>query len=299
MPPDNQQECSPMRPSPAFDIAPVSLLYVPGHKGRALEKARGLAADMLIIDLEDAVPAAEKPAARAGALAAMQGGFPHKIIAVRINARGTAHHEDDLALLATIRPDAVVLPKVDRAQDVAAIAGDWPIFAMVETALAIQQAEAIAAHERVVGLLAGLNDLAHDLQLPSGAGGAAGQDRGAMMVAMQTMILAARAAKKLVYDGVYNAIDDAPGFSTEAAEGYRLGFDGKTLIHPAQIGPCNTAFAPPAAVLAEAAALIAAATDGAERYDGRMIEAMHVDAARRMIDRHQMRHTRRTAMVAA
>lgn len=274
---------------------PVSLLYVPGHKARALDKARGLAADMLIIDLEDAVPADKKTEARTGAMAAVEAGFPGKLVAIRINNASSAHHAEDLALLSTVTPDAVVLPKVDSPAelDALAIPPSIPLLAMIETPTAIFDCRAIAAHSRVTGLIAGLNDLAHELQLPSG------RDRSAMSHAIQTIVLAARAAGKLAYDGVCNLIDDPAAFAAEAADGHRLGFDGKTLIHPSQIDPCNAAFAPSATAMAAAHALVAAATSGAERHEGAMVEDMHVASARALIDREALRGARRGGMGGA
>ena len=238
--------------------APVSLLYVPGHKARALEKARGLPADMLIIDLEDAVPAGSKGEARVGAAAAIAAGFPGKYVALRINGPDSAHHADDLALLGQVTPDALVLPKVDEATllDTLATPAALPLFAMIESPTGVFNARAIAAHPRAAGLIAGLNDLAHDLRLPDY------HDRSAMALSIQMIVLAARAAGVLAYDGVYNAIDDAGGFAAEAADGHRLGFDGKTLIHPSQVEPCNLAFAPSAAALDDAQAIIAAGLSG-------------------------------------
>ncbi len=276
----------------AFSPAPVSLLYVPGHKVRALDKARGLAADMLIIDLEDAVPADAKAEARAGVIAAMEAGYPGKLVAIRINNAASLHHADDLALLATIAPDAVVVPKVDSPAELDSLAtpATIPLIAMIETPTAIFDCRAIAAHSRVIGLIAGLNDLAHDLQLPDG------RDRSAMSHAIQTIVLAARATGKLAWDGVCNLIDDAAAFAAEAADGHRLGFDGKTLIHPSQVDPCNTAFAPTLEALTAAQALLAAATSGAERYDGAMVEDMHVASARALIEREALRRARRGGM---
>jgi citrate lyase subunit beta/citryl-CoA lyase len=161
----------------------------------------------------------------------------------------------------------------------AAAALGLPLLAMVETPTGVFAAQAIAADPRVAGLIAGLNDLAHELHLPPG------HDRAAMVMAIQTIVLAARAAGKLAFDGVWNAIDDVPGFEAEAADARRQGFDGKTLIHPAQVAPCNRIFGPSEADIAAARALVAAATGGAQRYDGAMVEDMHVAAARRLLSR--------------
>ncbi|PKP97923.1 MAG: CoA ester lyase [Alphaproteobacteria bacterium HGW-Alphaproteobacteria-13] len=260
--------------------APRSLLYVPGSNARALEKARGLAADMLIVDLEDAVPMDRKAEAREAMRAAVTAGFPGKRVAVRINGAGSAQQAADLAALSGLTLDAVVLPKVDAPSDLdSARRLGVPLLAMIETPAAIYAAPAIAADAAVAGLIAGLNDLAHELKLPDG------MDRGAMSHAIQAIVLAARAGGAWCFDGVYNAIDDAAGFVAEAAEGRRFGFDGKTLIHPSQVDPCNAAFAPSAREIAEAEALVAAATGGAQRHEGRMIEDMHVAAARALLER--------------
>lgn len=260
--------------------APRSLLYVPGSNPRALEKAVGLAADMLIVDLEDAVPAGRKQDARAAMRAAVTAGYPGKRVAVRINGTGSEHQAADLDAVAGLPLDAVVLPKVDALSDMdAARALGLPLFAMIETPTAIYAARDIAADPAVAGLIAGLNDLAHELKLPDG------MDRGAMIHAIQAIVLAARAGGVWCFDGVYNAIDDAAGFATEAGEGRRLGFDGKTLIHPSQVDPCNTAFAPSEREIAAAEALVAAATGGAQRHEGRMVEDMHVAAAQALLER--------------
>lgn len=263
-----------------IDFTPRSLLYVPGSNARALEKAQGLAADMLIIDLEDAVPADRKDEARAAMRAAVEAGYPGKRIAVRINGTGSAEQQADIEAVAGLALDAVVLPKVDAPADLGPARGlGVPLFAMIETPAAIYAARDIAADPAVAGLIAGLNDLAHELKLPDGT------DRSAMSHAIQAIVLAGRAGGIYCFDGVYNAIDDAAGFAAEAGEGRRLGFDGKTLIHPSQVDPCNAAFAPSAREIAAAEALVAAATGGAQRHEGRMIEDMHVAAARALLAR--------------
>ena len=262
------------------ESAPRSLLYVPGSNARALEKASGLAADMLIIDLEDAVPADRKDEARSAMRAAVMAGFSGQRVAVRINATGTAEQAADIDALADLTLDAVVLPKVDAPTDLGPVRGlGLPVLAMIETPAAIYAARDIGADPAVAGLIAGLNDLAHELKLPDG------MDRSAMSHAIQAIVLAARAAGVWALDGVYNAIDNVAGFAGEAAEGRRLGFDGKSLIHPSQINPCNAAFAPSAREIAAAEALVAAATGGAQRHDGRMVEDMHVAAARALLAR--------------
>lgn len=270
------------------DFAPAALLYVPASNARALEKARGLAADMLILDLEDAVPPDAKDAARAAMRAAVAAGFPGKRVAVRVNGADSPHHPADIAELAGVAVDAIVVPKVDAPSDLDAVAAlGRPVLAMIETPRAIFDARHIAADARVAGLIAGLNDLAHALRLPPGGGTGTGamDGRAAMMLAIQTIVLAARAADKLCFDGVYNAIDDAAGFAAEAAQARALGFDGKTLIHPGQIAPCIAAFTPDAGEIAAARALIDAARGGAQRHNGAMIEDMHVAAAHALLTR--------------
>ncbi len=212
------------------ESAPRSLLYVPGSNARALEKASGLAADMLIIDLEDAVPADRKDEARVAMRAAVMAGFSGKRVAVRVNATGTAEQAADIDALADLTLDAVVLPKVDAPTDLGPVRGlGLPVLAMIETPAAIYAARDIGADPAVVGLIAGLNDLAHELKLPDG------MDRSAMSHTIQAIVLAARATGVWALDGVYNAIDNGAGFAGEAAEGRRLGFDGKSLIHPSQV----------------------------------------------------------------
>ena len=212
--------------------------------------------------------------------AAVTAGFPGKRVAVRVNATGSAEQVDDIAAIAGLDLDAVVLPKVDAPSDLDPLRGlGLPVLAMIETPAAIYAAREIAADTGVSGLIAGLNDLAHELKLPDG------MDRGAMSHAIQAIVLAARAGGVWAFDGVYNAIDDGAGFAAEAAEGRRLGFDGKTLIHPSQVDPCNAAFAPSAREIAAAEALVAAATGGAQRHEGRMIEDMHVATARVLLER--------------
>lgn len=268
------------RMSDHLSLQARSLLYVPASNARALEKARGLAADMLIIDLEDSVPADRKDQARAAMRAALATGYAGKRTAVRINSFEHTEQAADLRALEDVVCDAIVVPKVDAPQELVRPAAlGKPLFAMIESAGAVLAAQSIAGHPAVAGLVAGLNDLAIDLKLPDVT------DRSAMSHAIQAIVLAARASGKLVFDGVFNAIDDDAGFAKEAADGRRLGFDGKTLIHPSQVDPCNTAFAPTAAELEDAAAIVAAAHGGAQRFRGRMIEDMHVALARAMLAR--------------
>ncbi|MEY2927199.1 MAG: hypothetical protein RL367_1676 [Pseudomonadota bacterium] len=262
-------------------LPPRSALYLPASNARAIEKARGLAADMIILDLEDAVKPEFKDQARAAAVAAVAQGFGGRIAAIRINGAGSHWHEADVAAVRGSAADCSVVPKVEDAGDIATLAASLgkPVLAMIETPRAILGAQAIALASGVAGFITGTNDLATELRLPPGAG------RASMSVALQTIVLAARAAGIWALDGVFNGLEDPDGLADQCAEGRLLGFDGKTLIHPNQIAITNTAWSPTAREVAEAQALIAAASGGAERYQGRMIEAMHVDAERLLLAR--------------
>ncbi len=271
------------------DLAPRSLLYVPASNPRALAKAGGRGADMLIVDLEDAVAGGDKAAARAAAVAALAAGFGAQPVMVRVNAARHPAQADDLAALAPHRAciSALVVPKVDAPADLAAPAAlGLPLLAMIETPAAVLGAAAIAADSRVAGLIAGQNDLALALRLPP----APQPDPAALATALQWLVLAGRAAGKWLFDGVWNALDDPAGCEGAARAARGLGFDGKTLIHPGQIAPCHAGFAATAAELADAAALVAAAGaggggSGAQRFAGRMVEDMHIAAARALLAR--------------
>lgn len=262
-------------------LAPRTALFLPASNARAIEKARGLDADMVILDLEDAVKPQDKDEARAQALHAVAKGFGHRLCGIRINASDTGEHETDVAAVAVSLADFIVLPKVesgDEADDVAQAVGK-PLLAMIETPLGVLAAADIASVPGVAGLIAGTNDLAATLRLPPSSG------REAMSLALQTIVLAARASEIWALDGVFNRLDDAEGLRMECEAGRALGFDGKTLIHPNQIAIAATAFGPTAQEIADAEALVAAATGGAERYRDRMIEAMHVEQARALLAR--------------
>jgi (3S)-malyl-CoA thioesterase len=256
-----------------------SALYLPASNPRAIAKARTLAADMLILDLEDAVKPEDKVSAREAAIAAVAEGFGDKPVAIRVNGLGSIWHEADIALISHSAATLVVLPKAESGKAIAEFASKVgkPVLAMVETPKGILAAADIAQASGVVGLIAGTNDIAAELRLPVDAG------REGLMLALQAIVLAARAGGGIALDGVYNRLDDSDGLWAEARAGRALGFDGKTLIHPAQIEPTNRAFAPDAAEIDDARALVEAATGGAERFRGRMIEAMHVAAARRLL----------------
>jgi citrate lyase subunit beta/citryl-CoA lyase len=256
-----------------------SALFLPAANPRAIEKARTLPCDMVILDLEDAVKPADKDRARAAAIEAVSVGFGGRVTAIRINATGSEWHAADLAAMHDAAIDLIVLPKVETPDQATACALPGKgVLAMIETPAGVLAAPIIAAAPGVRGLLAGTNDLAASLRLPDGA------DRRGLTLALQSILLAARAAGILALDGVWNRLDDEEGLARQCTAGRAFGFDGKSLIHPSQIDTANRAFGATDAELEDARALVAAATGGAERFRGRMIESMHVEAARRLID---------------
>jgi citrate lyase subunit beta/citryl-CoA lyase len=248
-------------------FARPALLFLPASNARAIVKARGSAADLVILDLEDAVKPEDKVEAREAARAAVS-----KTWVMPVGIRVNAGDERDLAMVLDSRCDFVVFPMVEHPVEPIS----KPALAMIETPLGVVKVHEIAAS--VCGLIVGTNDLSAGLKLPK-------NDRNAMQYALQRSVLAARAAGIAVFDGVFNRLDDAEGLASECAESRALGFDGKSLIHPDQIGPCQAAFAPSAAELARAERLVAAASGGAERFEGAMIEDMHVESARRLLAR--------------
>jgi (3S)-malyl-CoA thioesterase len=258
-----------------------SLLFLPATNARAIAKVRTLPCDMVILDLEDAVPDEKKDEARAGAVEAIAEGFGGRIAAVRINVEGTPWHGVEMVAMKASGADYVVLPKVETARQVKDVFSvtQKPVIAMIESARGVLAAREIAASEGCAALFMGNNDLRQDLGIPAGAG------REGLSFAMQATILAARAGGAAVFDGVFNRLDDEAGFEAECAAGHALGFDGKTLIHPSQVTVANAVFGPDAQALADARRLIEAATGGAERFEGRMIEAMHVEEARALVAR--------------
>lgn len=261
-------------------ILPIvrSALFLPASNPRAIARARQSAADLVILDLEDAVKPADKEAARVSAVEAVAAAWPMPV-AIRVNAIGSEWHDADVAAVAESSVQLAVLPRTASAEQ-ARQARDRlgrPLMAMIETAGGVLAIHEIA-HE-VSGLIAGTNDLSADLHLPPDAG------RAPLQTALQSIVLAGRAHDLVILDGVFNRLDDPEGFAAEAAESRRLGFDGKSLIHPDQIAPCHHAFAPSAPELDRARRLVEAATGGAERFEGAMIERMHVAAARRLLDR--------------
>lgn len=271
-----------------------SVLYMPGANERALEKARTLPTDALILDLEDSVaPDAKKEARDRVAAAAASGAYGYREVTIRVNAPGTPWHADDLRAAAEAGPDAVVVPKVDDPGTVAAVvaaleAAGAPdrtaVWAMVETPVAMFEARRIAAaSERLTVLVMGTNDLAKELQAEHVPG------RAPLLTALCTALLAARATGRAILDGVYNDVQDLPGFEAETRQARQLGFDGKTLIHPRQVEPCNRIFAPASADVERSRRIIEAfdqATSqgrGVVTVDGRMIESLHVAEARRVL----------------
>ena len=255
-----------------------SLLFLPASNARAIAKAREAGADLVILDLEDAVKPEDKDAARQAAVEAVSTPWPVPV-AIRVNGVGTEWHSVDLDAVARSNADLVVVPRAISAHLVRGIAKtvSKPTLAMIETAAGVVAANEIASES--AGLIAGTNDLRADLRLPLDA------TREPISTSLQLIVLAARAAGIVVFDGVFNNLEDSDGFSREAEEGRRLGFDGKSLIHPNQIAPCHRAFAPSDAELERAHALIDAFQGGAERFGNEMIERMHVEAAERVLER--------------
>jgi (3S)-malyl-CoA thioesterase len=262
-------------------LAPRTALFLPASNPRAIAKARALEADMVILDLEDAVRDDAKAEARGAAVAAAHEGFGPRLCAIRINGIESGQHGDDLDAVAASACNFVVVPKVETAEGAAAIAEATakPLLAMIETPLGVLAAADIAAVPGVSGLIAGVNDLRASLGIPAGSG------REGLSLALQTIVLAARASQVWAIDGVFNALDDAEGLAAECRHGRSVGFDGKSLIHPNQIAVAAQAFGASEADLEEAAALVAAASGGAERFRDRMIESMHVAQAQALLAR--------------
>ena len=265
-----------------------SALYIPGSKPRALEKARNLPTDSIIFDLEDAVSAESKSEARVTLRAALaQGGYGARLKIVRINALNTPWGEADLQALDGLDVDAVLLPKVNSAGDLDALANvvgaKWPLWAMLETPLGILNAGEIAAHPLLQALVAGTNDLAKDLKCQLTL------TRDSLQMALQSLVLAARAHDVALLDGVYNQFQDEEGLIAQCRQGRSLGFDGKTLIHPAQLSAANRCFAPSTNEIELAQRQISAfeeaeaAGQGVAVLDGTIIENLHIETARKTL----------------
>ena len=234
---------------------------------------------MIILDCEDAVKPDAKASARRAAVEAVQEGFGGRLAAIRMNGVGTAWYDEDILAFRESEAPFIILPKVeDRHQlrDAAGMLGK-PVLAMIETAAGVLACASIAPE--TAALIAGTNDLSADLGIPLSA------ERAGLSHSLQMVVLAARAAGVAAFDGVYNRLEDDEGLARQCEEGRAFGFDGKSLIHPSQIATANRIFGSSEAELDAAERLVAAATGGAERHEGRMIEAMHVDQARALLAR--------------
>jgi citrate lyase subunit beta/citryl-CoA lyase len=275
-----------------------SLLFMPGSNARALEKARGLPADGLILDLEDSVAPDAKDKAREQIAQVIQAkGFGRREVLIRTNGLDTAWWKDDVAMAAAVVPDGILVPKISTVDDLCAVAArlaevgapaSIKVWAMIETARAVLDADKLASsasdtRARLAGFVFGPNDISRETRIRMLPG------RAAMISMIIHCILAARAHGLNILDGPYSDIGNIDGFAAECAQGRDLGFDGKTLIHPSQIEACNAIFTPPPEEVAEARKIIAAferpenASRGAIQLDGRMVERLHADMAKRTI----------------
>ena len=269
-----------------------SVLYMPSSNERALEKAKTLPVDGLILDLEDAVAPDHKTTARDNACAAARSGeYGQREVTIRINASGTQWPDDDLAAACAAGPAGIVVPKVDSAQEVLGLVAAMErhgapehtrLWAMIESPAAVLcVGEIAAASPRLAALVIGTNDLVKEL----GARHVPG--RQPLLTSLSLALLAARRSGVAILDGVYNDVTDLDGFVAECRQGADMGFDGKTLIHPGQVGPCNEVFAPSPAEIEDAHALVAAwdagAGSGVVTHRGRMVEHLHVEIARQVI----------------
>jgi citrate lyase subunit beta/citryl-CoA lyase len=264
-----------------------SVLYMPSSNERALEKAKTIAADAIIFDLEDAVAPDAKEAARANAVAAATSGeYGGKTLTIRCNGLDTPWGADDLAAATKAAPDAIVVPKVsgpDHLAQITAITGDVPIWAMVETPAALFAIREICGYPQVSALVMGTNDLVKELRASMVEG------RGPILAHLATALLGAREAGKVILDGVYNDVKNEAGFEAECRQGMELGFDGKTLIHPLQVPVANQVWAPTEAEVEHARKVIDAFEEaskdgrGVVTVDGRMVENLHRDIALRVL----------------
>ncbi|ANH37418.1 (3S)-malyl-CoA thioesterase [Nocardioides dokdonensis FR1436] len=279
------------------DVTPLrSVLYMPSSNERALEKAKSIPCDGLILDLEDAVAPDAKPAARSSAAAAVASGeYGRRTVTIRVNGIGTEWHDDDLVAAAQAGPAGVVVPKVNSAEEVRTLVAALEkagapdhtrLWAMVETPEAIFNVREIAAaSDRLAVLVMGTNDLVKELYAEHVPG------RAPLLTSLSLSLLAARAAGVQILDGVYNDVKDAEGFLAECAQGRQMGFDGKTLIHPGQVAPTNEQFAPSPEAVEDAQGLIRAWEDGqgsgVVTYKNKMVENLHVESARRTLSIHE------------
>lgn len=277
------------------DFVPLrSVLYMPSSNERALDKAKAIACDGLILDLEDAVAPDAKPAAReAAAAAASSGDYGRRTVTIRVNGLGTEWHDADLEAASQAGPAGIVVPKVNSAEEVRGLVAAMEkagapdhtrLWAMVETPQAIFDVREIAAaSDRLAVLVMGTNDLVKELYAEHVPG------RAPLLTSLSLSVLAARAAGVQILDGVYNDVKDTDGFLAECRQGREMGFDGKTLIHPGQVEGANEAFAPSEQAVADARGILEAweARDsGVVTYNGRMVENLHVESARRTLSTH-------------
>ncbi|MEZ0581310.1 CoA ester lyase [Nocardioides sp. MH1] len=269
-----------------------SVLYMPSSNERALEKAKTIAADAIIFDLEDAVAPDAKPAAREAAAAAVRSGdYGRRHLVIRVNGIGTEWHDEDIRVAAQAGPDVVLVPKVNSAEEVQQLvaaleAAGAPekttLWAMVETPIGMLNALPIAqASDRLTGFVMGTNDLVKELYAEHVPG------RQPVITGLGLALLAARAAGIVIIDGVYNDVKNLEGFLAEVEQGRQMGFDGKTLIHPGQVEGANEGFAPSEQAIEDARGLIQAWEDGkgsgVVTYNGRMVENLHVESAERTL----------------
>lgn len=265
-----------------------SVLYIPGSKDRALDKARSLPVDAIIFDLEDAVSPESKVEARGTLKAALdQGGYGNRYKIIRINGLDTEWGAEDIAALRDAPADAILVPKVNSAADIDAVqtllGNDTPIWAMIETPASVLNSNEIAAHPALEGFVAGTNDLAKELNCRTRP------DRLPMQMSLQMMLLAARGNDVIAVDGVYNHLKDEEGLRAECDQGRDQGFDGKTLIHPAQVAVTNECFAPSEAELdlarrqIEAFEEVEKSGQGVAVVDGKIVENLHVETAKKTL----------------
>ncbi|MAZ88028.1 MAG: CoA ester lyase [Cellvibrionaceae bacterium] len=271
-----------------------SVLYMPGSNLRAMEKAKTLQADTIVMDLEDAVAPDQKAVARQQVVSAVnQGGYGYRELVIRVNGIDTPWFQEDVMAVATTCARAICLPKIESAQqieqvvealDAAGAAPDMEIWAMIETPKGVQQVNAIAAaHPRLSLLMMGTSDLAKEMRIPHTA------DRLGFITSLSLCVLAARAGGLDILDGVHLALDDEAGLRALCEQAKQLGFDGKTLIHPKQIDTANQVFAPDAAEVDRARRIIAAFEQaesegkGVAVVDGKLVENLHVEEATRTL----------------
>ncbi len=278
------------------DIRPRrSVLYMPGANERALEKAKSIDADALILDLEDSVAPDSKIAGRENVCAAVRSGeYGHRELAIRVNSIGTEWHDDDIAAASAAGPDAILVPKVESAAQVLELVAKMEaagapestqLWAMIETPKALLHAEEIAAaHERLTVIVMGTNDVVNEtygLHVPG--------RNPVVLTSLSWTLLAVRAAGKVIIDGVYNNVKDPEGFDAEARQGREMGFDGKTLIHPNQVEPANVAFSPSETDIERARDMIStfeeakAEGKGVVTFNGKMVEELHIRDAKRIL----------------